>query len=167
MNARLAICVVLIPLLLPIPAQACSCIWAGPFLKVAPGTELIVRAKVLAYHGKSRDVDLAMDVQVLEVLKGTTPSRKIRIWGDDGVMCRPYVKNFPLQTEWVFAIRKLTGEGSAAGDYFISVCGEYWARVENGGVSGRLSAPDPPAVNDKPETMSLTELRARLGVNAR
>jgi hypothetical protein len=163
MNRRYLVASVLFTmLLLPVSSEACSCAWAGPFLTVGPRAELIVRGKVLAYHGQSRAVDLAMDVEVLEVLKGTTNSRRIRIWGDNGAQCRPYVKAFPVQTEWILAINKLTREESAQGDYFISVCGEYWARVENGTVSGRLSSPRPPEVNDTPEKMSLSQIRARL-----
>ena len=161
MNPRfLAACVSLI-LLLPVPGEACSCSWAGPFLKVAPGAELIVRAKVVGYHGRSRDVDLAMDVDVLEIFKGAAKSR-IRIWGDNGAQCRPYVRAFPLNTEWILAISKSKGDDSAPGDYVISVCGEYWAKVENTNITGRLSSPTPPGVNDKPEQMSLRDFAARL-----
>ena len=123
---------------------------------------MIIRAKVLGYHGRSRGVDLAMDVDVQEVFKGATKAARIRIWGDNGAQCRPYVRGFPAQTEWIFAISKLTGEEGRRGDYFISVCGEYWAKVENGNVTGRLSSPLPPGVTDKPETIGLKEFRERL-----
>jgi len=151
-----------LPLLLPVQGEACSCAWAGPLLKVAPGAELLVRAKVLGYHGRSRGVDLALDVEVQEVLKGSTNASRLRIWGDNGAQCRPYVSGFPAQTEWIFAVSKLPGEKGRDGDYFLSVCGEYWARVENEHVTGRLSSPLPPSVTDKPEKMSLKEFREKL-----
>jgi hypothetical protein len=149
-------------LLLPARSEACSCAWAGPLLKVGPRADSMIRAKVLGYHGRSRGVDLAMDVEVQEVFQGVASAGRIRIWGDNGAQCRPYVKGFPVQTEWIFAISKLTGEGDSRGDYFINGCGEYWAKVENGNVLGRLSSPVPPGVADKPEKINLREFRERL-----
>jgi hypothetical protein len=154
--------VVFLPLLLPLRSEACSCAWAGPLLKVAPAAELVLRAKVRGYYGRSRGVDLAMDVEVQEVFKGATKASRLRIWGDNGAQCRPYVSGFPVETEWIFAISKLTGERGRDGDYFIGGCGEYWARVENDNVTGRLSSPLPPSVTDKPEKMSMKEFRERL-----
>jgi len=154
--------VVFLTLLLPAGSEACSCAWAGPLLKVAPAAEVVLRAKVLSHHGRSRGVELAMDVEVQEVFKGAAKASRLRIWGDNGAQCRPYVSAFPVQTEWIFAISKLTGEKVRDGDYFISVCGDYWARVGNDHVSGRLSSPLPPSVTDKPEKISMTEFRERL-----
>ena len=154
--------VVFLTVLLPVRSEACSCAWAGPFLKVAPTAELILRAKVVGYHGRSRDVALAMDVEVHEVFKGVAKASRLRIWGDNGAQCRPYVSGFPVQTEWIFAISRLTREKGVDGDYYINGCGEYWARFENDYLTGRLSSLLPPGVTDKPEKMSIREFRERL-----
>ncbi len=116
-----------------------------PFLTVAPRAETIIRATVVNYHGKSRGVDLSMDVDVLEVLKGVVASKRIRIWGDNGSQCRPYVSGFPVGTEWVFAISRLRQVGSTPADFFVNGCGEYWAKVESSAVLGRLTSPSPRA----------------------
>ena len=142
-------------LALPLRMEACTCTWAGPLLQVGPGAELIVRAKVLRHFDRSREVDRAMEVEVIEVLKGSARARRIRIWGDDGGQCRPYVSGFKVGTEWIFAVNRLKD------DYAISVCGEYWARVEGDVVSGRLTTPLPPGEGE-PERMSLREVRERL-----
>ena len=76
--------VVFCALVLPMRSDACTCMWVGPLLKVGPGVELIVRAKVLSHFDRSRDVDRAMEVEVREVLKGSVISGRLRIWGDDG-----------------------------------------------------------------------------------
>ena len=153
---------VLLTLLFVVRSEACSCAWAGPLLRVGPSTELVLRAKVLGYHGRSRGVDLAMDVEVQEVVKGSMKASRLRIWGDNGAQCRPYVTGFPVQTEWIFAISKLIGEQGRPGDYFINGCGEYWAKVVDGHVIGRLTSPLPPNVSDKPEKIGLKEFRERL-----
>ena len=45
-------------------AMACTCLWGGPFAKIALGQELVVSGEVLGYYRHS------MEVKVLEVLKG-------------------------------------------------------------------------------------------------
>ena len=44
-------------------AMACTCLWGGPFAKIALGQELVVYGEVLGYYRHS------MEVKVLEVLR--------------------------------------------------------------------------------------------------
>ena len=149
-------------LVLPPPSAACTCMWAGPFLQVGPGAELIVRVRVVRHFDRSRGVDRAMEVEVIEVLKGSSRTRRLKIWGDDGGQCRPYVSGFLVGSEWIFAVSRSRGEKGREQDYAISVCGEYWAKVEGDAVSGRLTTPLPPSGQDRPEKMSLREVREKL-----
>jgi hypothetical protein len=149
----------------PSSARACSCMWGGGFLAVAPNAETVVRARVIDYHGRNRKVDLAMDVEVVEVLKGgALPAKTIRIWGDNGALCRPYVSSFPRGTEWVFAIRPLRGsrelEAERANDFYIPGCGAYWLRVIDERVRGHIrgGAPGTPEHEE-----ALVDLRRVLG----
>ena len=143
------------------PASACTCMWAGGFLEVAPGAEVIVRVR--GYHGQNRKVHLAMDVVVLERLKGSPAADDIRIWGDNGALCRPYVSAFPPGTEWILAIRPSRDLGlrgpERAGDYYIPGCGAYWLRVNGERVTGHVrdGAPGRPG-----QEVSLDALRAAL-----
>ena len=111
-------------------ALACRCIWAGPFTKVALATELVVLADVKSYerHG--------MDVAVIEVLKGEEVRRTIRVWGDDGALCRPYVSTFPRGTRWILALERQHGSS----DYAISGCGAFWLAVKGDQAIGRVTA---------------------------
>jgi hypothetical protein len=140
-------------------AGACSCVWRGPFLTVAPSAPLIVRATVLGHHGKRGTEPLAMDLQVLETLRGESPGSPLRVWGDDGMLCRPYVSRFPVGTEWVLG---LDGPGSKSGmspGHAISVCGRYWLEVRGDTLLGNLDRPDS---MDAVQSMSLDRFRARL-----
>lgn len=119
----------LVTLLAPGVALACSCMWNGPFTKVALGTDLVVLAEVRSYHRHS------MDVAVVEVLKGGEDRREIRVWGDSGALCRPYVTAFPRGTRWIFALKREPGTR----DYIISVCGEYWLEVRGDQAVGRIT----------------------------
>jgi hypothetical protein len=155
---------------LPAPAFACSCMWAGPFTTVAPGQPVIVLAEVLGHD------DHGMDVKVLEVLKGADRRPTIRIWGDTGALCRPYVSGFKVGTTWLFAIRPLPermasdppgrawrGFQSPPGDphYTISVCGSFWVEARDGRAVGHITAARHDAPPDAaPLAALLTWLRA-------
>ena len=118
-----------VTLLAPGVALACSCMWSGPFTKVALGTDLVVLAEVRSYYRHS------MDVALVEVLKGGEDRREIRVWGDSGALCRPYVTAFPRGTRWIFALKREPGTR----DYIISVCGEYWLEVRGDQAVGRIT----------------------------
>ncbi len=89
--------------------------------------------------------------------------RRIRIWGDNGALCRPYVSGFARGTEWIFAIAPLASTkgdpGSAPGDYSINGCGAYWLRVENGRIRGHITEGSP---GNPEQSISLDELRNAL-----
>jgi len=134
---------------LPKSAFACSCMWAGPFSKVTLGKELIVLGEVMDHYKNS------MEVQIIEVVKGTEERKTIRIWGDNGALCRPYVAHFPIGTRWLFAVFPLpekTGEtrppwqgfASPPGrrEYAISVCGDFWLEVRGERTVGRITVND-------------------------
>jgi len=134
---------------LPNLAFACSCMWAGPFAKVALGKELIVLGEVMDHYKNS------MEVQIIEVVKGTEERKTIRIWGDNGALCRPYVAHFPIGTRWLLAVFPLpekTGEtrspwqgfASPPGrrEYTISVCGDFWLEVRGETAIGRITVND-------------------------
>jgi hypothetical protein len=78
-----------------------------------------------------------MDVTIVEVLKGTETRRVIRVWGDDGALCRPYVSAFPRGTRWILALKRL--REPAAQDYVISICGDFWLEVRGDEVVGRVT----------------------------
>jgi len=133
----------------PGAALACSCTWGGPFTKVALGTDLIVLAEVRSYYRHS------MDVTIVEVLKGTETRRVIRVWGDDGALCRSYVSAFPRGTRWIFALKRL--REPAAQDYVISICGDFWLEVRGDVAVGRIIEPQH---GRSLETVPLTDMLA-------
>jgi len=128
----LGVLALLVTLLAPGVALACSCMWAGPFTRVALRTDLVLLAEVLHYHRHG------MDVAVLDVLKGREERRVIRVWGDTGALCRPYVAGFPRGTRWIFAVQRARGP-EAVDDYAISVCGEYWLEARGDRAVGRIA----------------------------
>ncbi len=151
-------------LLLSPATHACECSSSdSAFLKVAMRSQMIVRAKVVEYHWDEADQNkmgtaVAMTVEIKEVFKGAAGSSRIKVWGDDGSLCRPYVSQFPLNTEWVFALSE-AGYGTGKGELEISVCGEYWLKVEGRNVVGKVTESGSKA---KSRTVTLQKLRVLL-----
>jgi hypothetical protein len=179
-----AILIGLSVLLLAPPAHACSCVSDGSSLvQLAKKSKLVIRGKVLEYNWYQYDLreqrykkdeqkregrPLSMTVEVQEVYKGKMKSRQVVVWGDNGMICRPYVTQFPIATEWVFALSP--DSWSKKGEMAISVCGEYALQVQKDRVlmgQGRAqrSIMDPVIggiPEAKPQVVSLPELRKRL-----
>ena len=149
---RLALVTILLAILSPPQwAFACSCMWAGTFSRVAFGKELIVLGEVMDHYKNS------MEVKVVEVIRGTEERKTIRIWGDNGALCRPYVSGFPIGTRWLFAAFPLpeprVGDGGSSfsegfhsrpgnRQYAISVCGDFWLEVRGERTVGRITVND-------------------------
>ena len=112
----------------------------------------------MGYFGEERGIQLAMDVEVLEVLSGKTEQSQLRVWGDNGMLCRPSIAKFPVGTEWILG---LNGPGSKPGftpDYAISACGQYWLQIKDGKVIGNI---DDGKDQNSSQEVSIDEFRRR------
>ncbi len=122
---------------------ACSCLPPSKsFLETLPNADLVVVGKSTSYHGlgASTNIPLAVDVEVQRVLKGNDASQKIRVFGDNGALCRPYVTKFPLNTIWVFALNLLPAGANGESQYYINNCAETYLPVGAGKVFGRIKS---------------------------
>jgi len=117
---------------------ACDCESQGNFYKVSPKSDLVALVKVNKYLTFKDIYDsptpMSMEVQILEVFKGSEKRTKIKVWGDVGHLCRPYLNQFSVDSLYVIAFHK--GENGNFGhkeetdnDYSISNCGEYWLKT--------------------------------------
>jgi hypothetical protein len=137
-------------------AIACSCAGSDPFVKTAARSDLVVRGKILEYQPeqaeKTPSRPLAMVVEVKEVLKGKSQSKRLTVLGDNGMICRRYVSEFAIGTEWVLAVSP--DMWSKTSELAISSCGEYALPVVGSSVKGRITLQAKAA-----ESMTLTKLR--------
>lgn len=162
---RKAILALLIVLLFGIQnrLQACSCEWQGPFLTIAKRTSLVAVVKVKKYIYYSGTIPAAMEVEILELLKGDSSIKTAKVWGDTGILCRPYISVFKSDSIWVLALNPSRGEGTfrhpdeKAGDFNIDGCGTTFLPVKQELVSGLIQDVN---YNDPPQTMSLTSFIA-------
>jgi hypothetical protein len=144
-------------------AYACSCADNNQsFIQNAEKAKLVIKGKVLAYHWNKGDKaktrrPLAMTVAVKEVYAGAATSKTIMVWGDNGIICRPYVSQFPVGTEWVLALSP--DSWSKKGELAISGCGEYSLKVNGSNVTGKVTDG---SAKGKSQVMSLPNLRKLL-----
>ncbi len=142
---------------------ACSCEWNGPFFKVAKSTDLVALVKIKNYGSFSGDMPMSMEVEIIELLKGDDNRKIVKVWGDTGVLCRPYLKWFQSDSIWVLSLFKSQSEGyfrhpdEKEGDYNISGCGEYYMKVKNDTVIGLIENVN---YNGPPQYMNLTNFLA-------
>ncbi|MEM6803368.1 MAG: hypothetical protein AAF696_18315 [Bacteroidota bacterium] len=123
---------------------SCSCKWQGSFLDVSQNSSFVALVRVKRHTSFKKLYDnrtpMSMEVDVLEVLKGRERRKTVKVWGDNGDLCRPYLSDFPKGSTWVIAFDKgSTTRGhddERSIDYSISICGEYWMPVERGRVKG-------------------------------
>jgi hypothetical protein len=90
------------------PAESRSCERAGPWTEVAKNADDVFVARVTAHtdapsptKGHAR-APLAMEVEVLQVLKGSIP-RRVKIWGGQSSVHRS-VSSFPVGSIHAFAL---------------------------------------------------------------
>src|SRR5262249_21812545 len=132
--ALLALCLVLRSPVDKVPF--CECASDGPFLNVAPRAPLVALVRVnkfLSYTTiYNEQVPLCMEAEIIDLYKGQEKRKLVRAWGDNGILCRPYLSVFKEGGYYVIAFDS-TGRRSGMEkpqDYWISVCGTYWLNVD-------------------------------------
>ena len=146
--------------------SACDCDSQGEFLKVAPQTGFVALVKVIKYSSykeiDERQVSMSMEVEVVDVYKGTESRKVITVWGDNGILCRPYLSQFDTGNYYVIAFSKgtehLIGRSRTeekSTDYSISICGEYWLKAD---IKKQVATG---AVTEKETQIKLADLKAK------
>lgn len=127
------------------PDKNCECLWQGSFNRSASRAELIVSGIVVSSSGNS--FDLWIDKNLL----GVEYRQTIRIWTDNGELCRPQIADFPPESEWLLALKKIDDVPAGgfnpdtpnisfgrSNDYYLSRCGANWLQVHDGFATGNL-----------------------------
>lgn len=123
----------------------CDCGGANTFCEtiksqIAP-EEYIVKAI------KLKDINHGMDVKIINSYRDVIPKDTVRIWGDNGALCRVGTGLFEVGDTIIMNLfvlndisQNLSGEGENIGDYELSSCGKYYLKVKNNKVVGGITS---------------------------
>jgi len=112
-----------------------DCSKREPFLQLVEQVHLIVRGKILAYYNsKDSFPSTSVEIEVLEIYKGTTEALKIRVF----TFTDYFEDHSFIGTEGIFAVKLRDGNGISDNQYIVSFCGESYLKVE-ASVVGNLS----------------------------
>lgn len=150
-NMRPIILFTLLLILIP-ESFSCTCEkWGGPFLKVAPESDIIVIAEIKKYKEftirKLKRKPIAMEVEILELLNGIEKRNVITVWGFDYILasCQPHICDFEKGSKWILALNRdedgsWRNEKVNINDYNFSICAEYSLKLENDKVKGIIES---------------------------
>jgi hypothetical protein len=119
-------------------AWGCDCFYNGPFTLVYKHADLVALVQVKRYLSftivDNKQVPTLMEVELIKKYKGKESKRTVRVWGDKGNLCRPYLDTFGLAKKFVIAFmscKALPGlEEEMPQDYYIDACGGYWLSLD-------------------------------------
>jgi len=159
--------IVLIHLLIVSHACACECGYGGSFVKMAAKTEFVALVKVSKYLSVVNNIEgkimpLSMEVEIVDVYKGTEIRKTITVWGDNGMLCRPYITSFKEGNYYIIAFQHAGFNGEKKDDYSISICGCFWLNVDftKHTATGDIDNPDSSDRTNK--TVTLLELKNKI-----
>ena len=120
-----------------LPAFSCSCIWTGSFVEASANQPLIIRGRIQQYGAQifpTQKIYTEMDIEVLDVIRGNYSQPTLKLLGDPGHLCRPYISQtaFPLQGEFLFAVQ-IPERNKVP----LSACGEFYLQVKDQSVRGK------------------------------
>lgn len=112
-------------------ACSCECIGDCSFSSISNNSEFVALVKVISYDdyldyeimGHEGKMPYSMTVEIIKKYKGKETRKTIKIWGDNGAECRPYISNFKIGKHYLIAPNllgeyKLEGEKSTDYDFF-------------------------------------------------
>ena len=118
----------LIIFLLPLNALACSCEVAqnDSFSQTTKSSEFVALVKVVSFDeflehkiiGHKGKMPYVMTVEIIKKYKGKEDRKTIKIIGDNGSLCRPYLSKFKLNGYYLIAPNALKNTEKADYDFF-------------------------------------------------
>jgi len=146
---------------------ACDCNYGGNFLKMQKITPLVALIKVTKYLTfdtiYNKVIPMSMEVEVISKYKGKETRKTFTVWGDNGILCRPYLSEFKEGKYYVIAFdsgnysRSQKDEKDT--DYSITNCGCYWLSVD---INKQTATGDINSKDRTPTTIDLRQLQKEI-----
>ncbi|WP_064972222.1 hypothetical protein [Kordia jejudonensis] len=117
---------------------ACSCSrrWNDSFSLTARNSEFVALVKIISFDeyldrkitDYDRKIPYSMTVEIIKKYKGKENRKRITIFGDNGIMCRPYLSNFELNGYYLISPNPLNNSETTEYDFF--VCRTEYLKVD-------------------------------------
>lgn len=129
--------------LLSIKAFACSCECTRncSFKHISNSQDFVALVKVIEYSdfldakidNYEDRMPYSMIVEVINKYKGSESRKQIKIWGDNGALCRPYIANFEIGKYYLIAPSKIENQSKWGdkNDYYFFSCWTDYLYVES------------------------------------
>ncbi len=108
---------------------SCSCFssWNDSFSRTAKKAKFVALIKVISFDeyldeeilGHEEKMPYLMTVEIVKKYKGTENRKRIKIWGDNGILCRPYLSEFKINGYYIVAPIPLTNKPNTDYDFFV------------------------------------------------
>lgn len=119
----------------------CECKDDCSFHKIAMNSKFVALVKVVSYDnyllneimGYNGKMPHSMTVEIIKIYKGTETRKKIKIWGDNGALCRPYIANFGIGEYFLIApdlIGKPNSTKESKTDYELFSCSTDYLKID-------------------------------------
>lgn len=120
----------------------CNCEGDCSFSVIAKTHDFVALVKVIEYSDYIESVTMnpedrlpySMTVEIVKLYKGKETRKRIKIWGDNGMLCRPYTSNFEVGGYYLITPREIAhdSEFGKAHDYEFFSCWSDYLKVDFG-----------------------------------
>ena len=119
---------------------SCECDGDCSFNIISNDAKFVALVKVVSYDnylgdeiiGHDGDMPYSMTVEIIKKYKGEESRVTIKIWGDNGAECRPYISNFKIGEYYLIAPYQLGQyklDGEQPTDYSFFICNTDFLKV--------------------------------------
>jgi hypothetical protein len=141
MKLRIIITFLLLTIATCLYSCECQCEDDCSFLKISKTSKFVALVKVISYDnylpdeilGYKRKMPQSMTVEIIKKYKGSETRQKIKIWGDNGNLCRPYIANFAIDDYFLIAPDSINGKRigiEESTDYDFFSCSTDFLKVD-------------------------------------
>lgn len=131
----------IICILFALKVNACQCECKGDcsFKVIANNQDFVALVKVISFDEYlDRDIDghegkmpYCMTVEIIKKYKGLENRKTVKIWGDNGALCRPYLSNFQIGSYYLIAPEKISSsKNDNQNDYTFFICYTDYLKVD-------------------------------------
>jgi len=120
--------------------MACSCShhWDDSFSLTAKKSEFVALVKIISFDeyldheimGSDGKIPYSMTVEIIKKYKGKENRKRIIIFGDNGILCRPYLSDFILNDYYLISPNPLDNSVNTEYDFF--ACRTEYLKVDIG-----------------------------------